>query len=475
MLLPESKTEYAKEDERMSNKTTEVSTVAKRESWASRIGFIFAAASWSIGLGNIWRFPYITGQYGGAAFLLVYLAVAVVMGIPLMIVEYNLGRESQSSPITGNIKLTKNKFWQLGGIFGFIGGLMIFSYYVMIIGWVLKYAVAFLTGTFRGMNLQAISLWFDSLYTNTGTTLIYEILVLVMLGVIVARGLVKGVEAVAKVAMPLMVLLFAGLAVYSMTLPGAGQGLKFYLKPDFSKLSFSAVVAAIGQVFLSIGVGQGASWVYGSYLKKDADIPSDITKVVFMDTGFALLAGLVIFPAAFAVGVQPDAGFGLLFKTMPSVFATMPGGTIIGILFFIGVLIAALTSAIAFTEFLSSSIMDLFKMDRSKDRVKATWLSIAVTFALSLFSVLACGPLAHIKWFGMDMFTFFDVVSANIFLILSGLIMCLFTAWSIGFKKFKEQVNLGAEKIKVEDWWEPLIKYVVPAIIIINLIAANFF
>lgn len=455
------------------SKNTEIS-VSKRETWASRIGFIFAAASWSIGLGNIWRFPYITGQYGGAAFLLVYLAVTVVMGIPLMIVEYNLGRESQSSPITGNIKLTKNRFWQMGGIFGFIGGIMIFSYYVMIIGWVLKYAVSFLNGTFTGQSRETISAWFDTLYANTGLTLIHEIIILVILGFIVARGLVKGVEAVARIAMPAMVVLFAALAIYSITLPGASEGLKFYLRPDFSKLSFDAVIAAIGQVFLSIGVGQGASWVYGSYLKKDADIPYDITKVVLMDTGFALLAGLVIFPAAFAVGVQPDAGFGLLFKTMPSVFGTMPGGSIIGILFFFGVLVAAITSAIAFTECLSSSIMDTFKMDRVKDRVKATWITIAVTFALSLFSVMACGPMADVKWFGMDMFTFFDTVSANIFLILSGLIMCLFVGWGIGIEKFKEQVNQGAEKIKVEDWWAPLLKYVLPAIIIVNLIAANF-
>lgn len=455
------------------SKNTEISA-SKRETWASRIGFIFAAASWSIGLGNIWRFPYITGQYGGAAFLLVYLAVTVVMGIPLMIVEYNLGRESQSSPITGNIKLTKNRFWQMGGIFGFIGGIMIFSYYVMIIGWVLKYAVSFLNGTFTGQSRETISAWFDTLYANTGLTLIHEIIILVILGFIVARGLVKGVEAVARIAMPAMVVLFAALAIYSITLPGASEGLKFYLRPDFSKLSFDAVIAAIGQVFLSIGVGQGASWVYGSYLKKDADIPYDITKVVLMDTGFALLAGLVIFPAAFAVGVQPDAGFGLLFKTMPSVFGTMPGGSIIGILFFFGVLVAAITSAIAFTECLSSSIMDTFKMDRVKDRVKATWITIAVTFALSLFSVMACGPMADVKWFGMDMFTFFDTVSANIFLILSGLIMCLFVGWGIGIEKFKEQVNQGAEKIKVEDWWAPLLKYVLPAIIIVNLIAANF-
>ncbi len=456
----------------MSN-NTDIS-INKRETWASRIGFIFAAASWSIGLGNIWRFPYITGQYGGAAFLLLYLAVTVIMGIPLMIVEYNLGRESQSSPVSGNIKLTKNKFWQLGGIFGFIGGIMIFSYYVMIIGWVLKYAISFLSGTFAGQSMESISLWFDSLYVNTGLTLIHEIVILVVLGFIVARGLVKGVEAVARIAMPAMVVLFAALAIYSIMLPGAAEGLKFYLKPDFSKLSFDAVIAAIGQVFLSIGVGQGASWVYGSYLKKDADIPYDITKVVLMDTGFALLAGLVIFPAAFAVGVQPDAGFGLLFKTMPSVFATMPGGSIIGILFFFGVLVAAVTSAIAFTECLSSSIMDTFKMDRVKDRVKATWITIGVTFVLSLFSVMACGPMADVKWFGMDMFTFFDTVSANIFLILSGLIMCLFVGWSIGIEKFKEQVNQGAAKIKVENWWSPLLKFVVPAIIIVNLIAANF-
>ena len=241
------------------------------------------------------------------------------------------------------------------------------------------------------------SLWFDSLYANTGLP-DHEIIILVMLRIIVAQGLVKGSSS-AKVAMPLMVILFAGLAIYSITLPGALEGLKFYLKPDFTKLSFGAVVAAIGQVFLSIGVGPVASWVYGSYLKKDDDIPSDITKVVLMDTGFAFLAGLVIFPAAFAVGVQPDAGFGLLFKTMPSVFGTMPGGQFIDLLL-LGNSRCRHHIRDCFYRIPSSSIM--ISSNGPEQRPGEGHLALHPYYLLAQ-SLLRAGlrALADIKWFGM--------------------------------------------------------------------------
>jgi NSS family neurotransmitter:Na+ symporter len=396
------------------------------------------------------------------------------MGIPLMVVEYNLGRESRSSPITGPSKLTNKKILHLGGWFGAVGGIMIFSYYVMIIGWVLEYFVNSLTGTFTGMAKEEISAFFTTLTSNTSNVIIYELVILVILGIIVSKGLVKGIEKFTKIAMPAMCLLFIGLAIYVLTLPKAGAGLRFYLAPDFSKLSFEALLAAIGQVFLSIGVGQGASWVYGSYLDKNADLPKDTTKICLMDTGFAILAGLVIFPAAFSLGIEPDSGFSLLFTTLPNIFGRMTGGYLLGLLFFMGVLIAAITSAIAFTECISSCLMDQFNLDREKERKKAVWSTLGITFLLSIPSIVSFSVGKNIRWFGMDMFSFIDYTSANIFLILAGLFMAIYVGWELGIKKFMEQVNEGSTSFKVRSWWGPLLKFVVPAVIIINLITSNF-
>lgn len=449
-------------------------TLPQRESWATKIGILFATASWGIGLGNIWRFPYLTGEYGGASFLLVYILISVIIGIPCMVIEYNLGRESQSSPITGNFQLTRNPIWRLGGIFGIIGGLMIFSYYVMIIGWVLAYFVNFIPNTFGGMDITAIGQHFDALCADSTKTLAYEAVVLIFLGVVVSAGLVKGVERVAKYGMPTLAILFILLAIYSLTLPGAFKGVEFFLVPDFSKMNGQGFLAALGQAFLSIGVGQGASWVYASYMKKTDDVPTMISQAVFMNIAVGILVGLIIFPAAFAVGVNPDSGFSLLFKTLPSIFNTLPGGHIVGLLFFFGVLIAAITSAIAFAECFASTLMDSLKWDRTTARRKATWIVIAFSFLLSLPSVLANGPLKDVRWFGMDMFTFMDYVSANVFLILAGLIMCLYTGWSRGFERFKDEANTGATRVHVRNWWKPLILYVIPIVIAINFIAANF-
>jgi NSS family neurotransmitter:Na+ symporter len=437
-----------------------------RESWGSRIGFILAAAGWSVGLGNIWRFPYITGKYGGGAFLLVYLISLFIIAIPLFTIEFSLGRVSQSSITTGFKRLAPKRPWFITGWIGISANVLISSYYMMIIGWVIAYFFKTITGQYRGMSADQINGLFHKFTSSSGKVILWNIVVYVILGIIVSRGLVKGVEAFCKVAMPLLFLLLIGLGIYALTLPGALKGAEFYLKPDFTKLNGEAIIAAIGQVFLSIGVGQGGTWVYGSYLSKKANIPADSIKVALMDTMGAILAGLIIFPAAFAFGVNPDAGFKLIFVTLPNVFGRMPGGVVFGTFFFFLVAFAAITSAIAHAECISSWLMDELKWDRTKSRTKAILITLSGIFLIGLPSILSLGPMNKAKFFGLSFFSFIDYITANIFLILVGLLMAIYVGWSLKMKKFMETTNVGARKIRVMPFWGIFIKYIIPLIIL---------
>jgi len=439
---------------------------AVRETWGSRLGFILAAAGWSIGLGNIWRFPYITGKYGGGAFVLLYLISLIVVAMPLFIVEFSLGRASKSSITTGFRKLSPRGPWFIGGWIGILGNILIFSYYTMIIGWVIAYMFKTIRAQYFELTANQISEMFDNFTTSSGEVFLWQIFVYVILGVIVSRGLVRGIEAFSKIAMPILFLMLIGLGIYSLTLPGALKGVEFYLKPDFTKITGEAILVAIGQAFLSLGVGFGSSWVYGSYLDRTANIPGDVIRVALLDTLGALLAGLIIFPAAFTFGVNSDVGQRLIFVTLPNVFGKMPGGMVFGICFFFLVTVAALTSAIAHTECISSWLMDELKWDRSRSRVKAIWIIIIGCFVLGIPSVLSLSSWSSIKLFGLNIFSFVDHVSANIFLVMAGLIMALYAGWSMGIKRFMEITNEGAKGILVKPFWGVLIRYIIPIIIV---------
>jgi len=445
-------------------------TPSYRETWASRLGFILAAAGWSIGLGNIWRFPYITGKYGGGAFVLLYLTCLLVIAIPLFTIEFSLGRASQSSITSGFRKLSPGKPWWIGGLIGILGNIFIFSYYTMVIGWVLAYLFKTIRGQYNGMTANQINTIYTDFTQGTGHVFLWQILVYVLLGIIVSRGLVKGIEAFSKIAMPILFLMLIGLGIYALTLPGAMSGVEFYLKPDFSKINGEAVIAALGQVFFSVGVGFGATWAYGSYLSKKANIPGDAARIAFMDSAGALLAGLIIFPAAFAFGVNPDTGYELIFITLPNVFGQMPGGTVFGTLFFFLITVAALTSAIAHTECISSWIMDEFKWDRINSRTKATWLVLLGCFLFGVPTVLSFGPLSDMKIFGLNFFGFIDYVSVNVFLILAGLFLAVYTGWSLGIKRFMDMTNEGAKRLRVRPYWGFLIKYIIPTVILLLFI-----
>ncbi len=432
-----------------------------RDRWTSRFGFIMATAGFSIGLGNIWRFPYLTGTHGGGAFLLVYLIFALVIGIPLLSAEISLGRQSGLTPIAGMQRLSGSKSspWNLIGWLGVAAAVLIQSYYVMVIGWILGYTVMILTGSLNGADTASLSSTYQQFTATPGPVFGYTAAVVVLLALIVSRGLHQGLERVAKVAMPVLLLLLVGLAVRSLSFPGALRGLVWYLQPDLSKLNGATLLAALGQAFYSIGIGMAVAFGFGSYLDRDhSDVPGSAAIVVLCDTAVALLAGLVIFPALFAFDLQPNAGPGLIFETLPRLFAEMPVGQLFGVSFFCLLLLAAITSAAALHQVLSTTLTDLLPIRRRT----STWLLASIFLALATLIILSLGPWTGLRLFGMDLFVFADTLSGNFLLPAGALLLALFTALVWGFERFRTDTNRGAGRFRITATWKPLMVVLIP-------------
>lgn len=439
----------------------------KRESWGSRFGFIMAAAGFSVGLGNIWRFPYLTGENGGGAFLLVYILICLVIGIPLFVMEMTLGRKAQKNPIAGMRDLTEKRSpWVLVGWVGLISTFVILVYYIQIMGWILAYLVKFISGQLSGLAGGEFAQVFDSFTANTGVVALYTIICSAIIGLISAKGLENGVEKVCKVLMPTLFIMLILLSIRSVTLPGASKGLKWYLSVDFSKINSGVFLTALGQAFFSIGIGCASAFVYGSYLKKDSDIPTDAVIVVAMDTFVAFIAGIVMFPAIFAYGLSPDSGPSLLFVTMSNMFSQMPGGAFFGAMFFLLIFFAALSSALGYLEPLVLTATEQLNIDRKK----AVIISLIAIFIVGFPTILAHGPWSHILIGGRNLFDFADFLSGNIFMTIDALLVACYVAYSWKFDKFQEEANIGATKFKVFDWWAPLIKFVIPVALVIIFI-----
>ena len=417
-------------------------------------------AGFAIGLGNIWRFPYMTGMNGGGAFLFVYILICIFIGIPLFTAEISLGRASQLSPVAGMRKLTrKGSPWVFIGWAGTITAALIFSYYIVIMGWVLAYFQKVTLGEFAGMSPEQVSQSFGAFISDPTSNLIYTFLIVVILGLIVMRGLKEGVEKSCKIMMPMLFAILIFLAVRSLTFPGAAQGLIWYLKPDFSAINGSVILAALGQAFYSIGVGMAGAFAYGSYLHKtESDLPGGAIQVVAFDTLAAFIAGLVIFPALFSFGLEPTAGAGLLFVTMTNLFTKIQAGNLFGGLFFFLVLIAAISSGIGLLEAIVSHLIDSMNISRKK----ATMGCLAVLFLMSVPVIMSLGPWADVKIFGKDYFSLIDFISGNILLTLGGLAIALYVGYVWKFGKFMEETNMGAGKFRVFRWWKPLINVLIP-------------
>lgn len=443
----------------------------KRENWGSRFGFIMATAGFSIGLGNIWRFPYLTGMNGGGAFLFVYLIICVLIGIPLFNMEMSLGRKTQLDPVRGMRFLTKKGSpWALFGWLGVLAAFIILTYYIQIMGWILAYLVKMGSGQLSGLTAQGYTQAFTTFTSNPMSVAAFTLACVVIIGLISAKGLEKGIEKACKIMMPTLFIMLIILAIRSLTLPGAMEGLKWYLRVDFSKINSDVVLTALGQSFFSIGIASGGAFIYGSYLSKDSNIPADSIIVVAFDTFAAFIAGLVMFPAIFALGLPTDSGPNLLFVTMSNLFNQLPAGTLFGTMFFLLLLFAALSSALGYLEPVVATCTGLFKMDRKK----AVWTSLAAIFVIGLPTIMAQGPWKNILIGGRNFFDFADYISGNIMMPLGALILSSFVVFVWKFKEFQKETNVGSGTLKVFDWWAPLVKFIIPIALAVIFITGVF-
>ena len=450
--------------------------MGNREKFASRLGFILISAGCAIGLGNVWRFPYITGQYGGAAFVLLYLVFLVILGLPVMVMEFAVGRASQKSCAKSfDLLEPKGTKWHWYKWMGFGGCYLLMMFYTTVGGWMISYVVKSATGTFTGMDTEAVGGVFNSMLANP-SELVGWMLVTIMLGFLVcSMGLQKGVERITKVMMSCLFLIMIVLCARSVTLDGAVEGLKFYLIPDFSKMfengwsTFGeAVYAAMGQSFFTLSLGISAMAIFGSYIGKDRSLMGEALNIGILDTMVALMAGLIIFPACFAFGVNPGEGPGLVFVTLPSVFNQMWGGAFWGSLFFLFMSFAALSTVIAVFENLISFCMDNWGWDRKK-AVVVNGLAVTV---LSLPCALGYNAWAGFTAPGIgDIQTLEDFIVSNNILPLGSVIYLLFCVckrgW--GWDNFIREADAGTG-VKFPKWARLYLKYVLPLMILIIFI-----
>ena len=438
----------------------------KRSSFTGKIGFVLAAAGSAVGLGNIWRFPYLAAKYGGGIFLLVYLVLAVTFGFSLMAAETALGRKTGKSAI--------GAFRQLDKRFSFLGILasvipaIILPYYSVIGGWVTKYLFAFATGE---ASAAAQDGYFEGFISKTGEPIVWFAVFIGLTALVVLLGVEKGVEKVSKVMMPVLVVLTLFIAGYSMFIDGAWEGVKYYLKPDFSKFSVTTVLAAMGQLFYSMSLAMGIMITYGSYMKKDVNLEKSVRQIEIFDTGIAFLAGLMIIPAVFAFSGGDESalgkGPGLMFITLPKVFDSMPGGTVIGATFFLLVLFAAITSSISLMETVVSIIVDKTGWNR-----KATcFVVLGGSVALGLPSSLGFGLLSDINVKGLSILDMFDFVSNSVLMPVVAFFTCIFIGYVIKPKALIEEIELGG-KFKSKTLFTVVIKYVAPVCILLILVSS---
>ena len=436
----------------------------KRSNFSSKLGFVLAASGSAVGLGNIWRFPYLAAQYGGGTFLLIYLILAVTFGFSLMIAEIAIGRKTGLSAI-GAFKALDKRFGFLGVLTSLVP-IIIFPYYSVIGGWVMKYFSVFLTG---GVHAAAKDDYFTSFIGGTFEPLGWFFLFIAITAIIVLCGVEKGIEKVSKVMMPILVILTVFIAVYGLTLDGAMDGFVYYVKPHMSDVSVKTILAAMGQLFYSMSLAMGIMVTYGSYMKKDNNLESSVRQIEIFDTAIAFLAGLMIIPAVFAFSGGSEEALGkgpsLMFVTLPKVFESMKFGTVIGAIFFLLVLFAALTSSISLTETLVSILCDKLKWGRKKACAVVLVFVLAVGIPVSL----GFGPLSFLAPLGMTLLDFFDFISNSVLMPIVAFLTCIFVGYVIKPKAIIEEAEVNG-KFKVKKFYTVIIKYIAPVCLVAILV-----
>lgn len=445
----------------------------ERESFKSRLGFILVSAGCAIGIGNVWRFPYVAGENGGGLFVLLYLVFLVLMGIPVLTMELAVGRASRKSAVLGYKKLEKPKSkWHIHGWFCMFGCYLLMMYYTTVSGWMTSYFYKFATGTFeRGMTSEQVSGVFSQLQSNPIEMVIWMAIITILGFLVCSRGIQKGIEKVSKVMMIALLVLILALAVNSILLSGAGEGLKFYLVPDFEKVSEigigNIVSAAMNQSFFTLSLGIAAMEIFGSYMSKDNTLPGESVKICALDTFVAIMAGLIIFPACFSYGVEPDQGPALIFITLPNVFVNMAGGRIWGTLFFLFMTFACFSTIIAVFENIISFCIDMFKISRTKSVI----INAVIILIASLPCVFGFNIWSGFELFGQNVLGMEDFLVSNILLPVGSLIYLLFcvTKFGWGFDNYLTECNTG-KGMKFAGFLKPYFQFVLPVLVLIVLV-----
>lgn len=433
----------------------------QRENWGSRIGFIMAAAGSAVGLGNIWRFPYLAGENGGSAFILIYLGFVLVIGLSIMVSELAVGRRTELAAVGAYKSINKN--WTFAGVLGVLSAFFIMGFYPVVGGWALAYVLKSFTGLLS--NAAVIGDAFGAFIGNPVEPVIWMLIFLAMNIAIVAKGIAGGIEKAGKILMPTLFILLVLVAARSMTLPGAGAGIDFLFKPDFSAVSGATFLAALGQAFFSLSLGMGCMITYGSYLGKSENLPQNALIISMLDTGVALLAGLAIFPALFAFGMEPAVGAGLVFVVVPQIFAAMGGiGTLFSAIFFVALSVAALTSSVSLLEVVVAYLID----QRGWERKKSVYTAGGIMVVTGILSSLSMGLMSGFTILGVGIFDFFDILTDKIFLAIGGLLLAIFVGWFMNKQDLEDELtNGGTIKFGLFNIWYNLIKYVIPVAIAI--------
>ena len=439
-----------------------------RQHFGSRLGFILLSAGCAIGLGNVWRFPMIVGENGGGSFVLIYLICLLLIGLPVMTMEFSLGRAAQTSPVRMYEKLTPDKpGWRLHGYLSLAANIVLMMFYTTIAGWILKYCVYSVTGTLAGKNPEQVEDVFHQMTANPEMMLLYVAIIAGVAAFVCSLSLNGGLEKITKFMMLALLVMLIGMAVFACTLDGAGKGLSFYLKPDFGKITFGVVGNAMIQALFTLSLGIGSMAIFGSYIGKERSLLGESCNVILLDTLVAIVAGIIIFPACFTFGTTPDQGPGLLFVTLPNVFNQMSGGRIVGCLFFIFMLAAALSTVIAVYENIIASLCELTGMSRKKTAFLA-WIGLTL---LNIPVILGFNRWSGFHPFGMankDISDLEDFFVSYLMLPIGSLayvLYCISSRFGWGFDRFLEEANQGTGW-KVKKWMRKYCTYVLPLILL---------
>lgn len=445
----------------------------QRESFNSRIGFILVSAGCAIGIGNVWRFPYITGENGGGLFVLFYLIFLVFMGIPILTMELAVGRASRKSAVLSYKTLEKPKSkWHIHGWFCMLGCYLLMMYYTPVSGWMISYFYKFATGTFQsGMNSEQVSNVFSELTSSPLEMIIWSSIIIILGFWVCSRGIQKGLEKVSKFMMVALLMLIVVLAINSITLKGADEGLKFYLIPNFERVNNigigNVITSAMSQAFFTLSLGIASMEIFGSYMTKENTLPGESVRICILDTFVAIMAGLIIFPACFSYGVQPDQGTALIFVTLPNVFVNMAGGRIWGTLFFLFMTFASFSTVIAVFENLVSFLTDTFDISRKKSSI----INCIVILCTSLPCILGFNLWSNFNIGGKGILDLEDFIVSNILLPIGAIIYLLFcvTKYGWGFENYYKECNEG-KGLKMPRFLKPYFQYILPILILIVFI-----